>query len=199
MNNKNNSSGFTLLELLITLAVIGIVAAIATPNISSWTKSRTVKKEIAQLESLVDYAKSVSVSKSRKLYLLQTNANSMQLFQHKMGTNIQNAENLDTDPANCQYDASNAEQEVEHPNAYNFLSTVKAQHNNSADAGQAAVYNNTNSLMCFFSDGSATAGGFLLEKDCFKFRVDVFLTGFYSRKILTNTTCASGADVWIDR
>ena len=41
MRNK----AFTILELLVVLAVIGVFAGIAYPNISNWISDRNVKKE----------------------------------------------------------------------------------------------------------------------------------------------------------
>ena len=39
-------NAFTILELLVVLAVIGVFSAIAYPNISSWIADRKVKKRI---------------------------------------------------------------------------------------------------------------------------------------------------------
>ena len=37
--------GFTIIELLVVLAVIGVFSAFAYPNISNWIADRNVKKE----------------------------------------------------------------------------------------------------------------------------------------------------------
>ena len=42
----SNKKGFTILELLVVLAVMGVFTAIAYPNISSWITDREVKKEV---------------------------------------------------------------------------------------------------------------------------------------------------------
>ena len=42
---KKKSNGFTIIELLVVLAVIGVFAGIAYPNISNWIADRNVKKE----------------------------------------------------------------------------------------------------------------------------------------------------------
>ena len=49
-------NAFTILELLVVLAVIGVFAGIAYPNISNWIKDRNVKSEtnkfIAEIEQM---------------------------------------------------------------------------------------------------------------------------------------------------
>ena len=46
MINKNKSKAFTIFELLVVLAVIGVFTVIAYPNISNWIADRNVKKEV---------------------------------------------------------------------------------------------------------------------------------------------------------
>jgi prepilin-type N-terminal cleavage/methylation domain-containing protein len=43
--SKKKLQGFTILELLVVLAVIGVFSAFAYPNISNWINDRNVKKE----------------------------------------------------------------------------------------------------------------------------------------------------------
>ena len=45
--------GFTLLELLVVLAVMGVFTAIAYPNISSWITDREVKKEVYETVAFI--------------------------------------------------------------------------------------------------------------------------------------------------
>jgi prepilin-type N-terminal cleavage/methylation domain-containing protein len=192
---KNTSNGFTLLELLICLAVIGIVGAITIPNLSSWTNSRTIKKELTSLEALIDYGKVVSVNKSRKLLLNQTGTGAIQIFQLNDNIEALESENLNTTTCNftSAFSAVN-----EYPNVLTFESTLMAQHTPSGGAGSAGSYPNATSIMCFFADGSTSGGGFLIEKNCLQYRVDVWLTGFYNKQVNTNNTC-SGTATWIDR
>ena len=193
--SRNTPKGFTLLELLICIAVIGIVMAISVPNVSSWTKTRIVKKELASLESLIDYSKVTSMNKSRKLLLELSSPNTIQIFQLKNNTVTLEEENLNT--TSCSVN-TNYEPVTEYPTAINFESTLKAKHTNTAAAGTVGSYPNTASIMCFFADGTTTAGGFELEKDCYEYRIDVWLTGFYSKQVNTNSKC-SGVDTWIER
>ena len=46
MVKKKISNGFTIIELLVVLAVIGVFVVVAYPNISNWINDRNVKKEV---------------------------------------------------------------------------------------------------------------------------------------------------------
>lgn len=197
---KPNSNGLTLFEVLIVLAIIGVVAAISLPNLSSWTKSRSVQRDLAQLEALIDYAKVVSVNKSRRLFLRQTGANTIQLWQLKTGTAQLDAWNNSV--TNCSWGSSNVEIVPEFSSVINFESALRSKHTINGQPGTAGNYNNTTSLMCFFHDGSTSSGGFHLTSDsqggCKEYRIDVWLTGFYDKQINTKQECGA-ADNWIER
>ena len=45
--NKKNQKGFTLLELIVVLAIIGIIAAILVPTIIRYTRKAAAKTDMA--------------------------------------------------------------------------------------------------------------------------------------------------------
>ncbi len=56
-----NEAGFTLIEVMVTVIVIGIIAAIAAPNISLQLANQRIKSTTATLESALKEARSESV------------------------------------------------------------------------------------------------------------------------------------------
>ena len=50
---KIKKKAFTILELLVVLAVIGVFAGIAYPNISNWITDRNVKKEVYETVTFI--------------------------------------------------------------------------------------------------------------------------------------------------
>ena len=77
MRKINNDRGLTLLELLVVLAVIGIVATFTIPNITKFASARIAENDLATIRSLIDYSKTASYSKGKTMVILQTNQNTI--------------------------------------------------------------------------------------------------------------------------
>ena len=48
-----NIKGFTIFELLIVMAIIGIMSGVAYPNFSKWNKERKVRQDVEKISSLI--------------------------------------------------------------------------------------------------------------------------------------------------
>ena len=55
---KKITKGFTILELLVVLVVLGVFSAVAYPNISKWITDREVKKEVYETVTFIKERKS---------------------------------------------------------------------------------------------------------------------------------------------
>ena len=168
MLNKKNAEGLTLLELLIVLAVIGIVATFAIPNLSNFTTSRVAEKDLATIRSLIDYAKTTSFSKGKTMVLVQTN------------NSIKISELRSNDPTQC---LGSVDDDKEYTEPKILKSTVTAKHDNKANV--TGSYSQSTSRMCFKRDNTSTGGGFEVKYGHNIYRIEVWATGFYdiTRKI----------------
>ena len=50
---EKNNKGFNILELLVVLAIVGVISAVAYPNFSSWNKEREVRQSVTRIATLI--------------------------------------------------------------------------------------------------------------------------------------------------
>ena len=67
-------NGFTLLELLITLAIIGIVAAVGFPSLSQIIKNNRVSASVNSFIGTLSYARSEAIKRGTTITVNATNA-----------------------------------------------------------------------------------------------------------------------------
>jgi len=70
---KNVSSGFTLIELMVTIAVLAIIVSIAAPNISTQLANQRVKSTASVIETALKEAKAESIIKRQNTSVIYNN------------------------------------------------------------------------------------------------------------------------------
>lgn len=74
LKRQTNSSGFTLIELMVTIAVLAIIVSIAAPNISTQLANQRVKSTAATLANALKEAKVESVIRRQPLIVSLDNS-----------------------------------------------------------------------------------------------------------------------------
>jgi prepilin-type N-terminal cleavage/methylation domain-containing protein len=83
--NKNaGSEGFSLLELLTTLAVIGVIAAMAVPITESFVRSTRADSAVSAAMNAVDIAHDRAVSERRNFLLEFVNPNRIRILRQEI-------------------------------------------------------------------------------------------------------------------
>ena len=189
ISHKSSERGLSLLEILVVLAIIGIVAAISVPNIASWSSGRNINNDLGEIRKLIDYAKINSVNE-RKIYLINHSNFDVQIYETKSVDRT----------LNCRpYQSSIYQTVSEYPNPTTIVSTMLAKKGNGSN------YSHSTSIACFFADGTTSingdtsnsyASGYELSYKEAKFRINLWLTGFYDVSIYSNNDCPTNKQTY---
>lgn len=79
----NNRDGFTLMELMMTIAVIGILTAIATPNVIAWRNNAQFNASVREVKSAIE---------GTRMSAIRTNLLANVIFNNTNSFNTQNRE-----------------------------------------------------------------------------------------------------------
>ena len=60
-----NKKGFSLIELMIVIAIIAILSAITVPNLISWYRNQGLKNAVVELQSNLHLAKMTAIRQNR--------------------------------------------------------------------------------------------------------------------------------------
>ena len=172
---KNIKNGFSILELLVVVALIGVVALFTVPNINTWSKAREAETDLTEIIKLIDYA--ITSSKTYGKTVVIRNS----ISSNKSVLNISQLSS--NDPSGC---LGSLTSDPVYSNSINLKSQVRSKHNNQANIGSSS-FNNSNGWLCFKQDGTTSGGGFEVVNSSNKFRLNIWETGFYeSTKFINN-------------
>lgn len=83
MHSPSRQRGFTIVELMIVLALLGIIAAIAVPNFTQFIRNNQVQAKAEEVHALLQYARAQAVA-TRKGYAVN-----FQNWQVTSGGNVE--------------------------------------------------------------------------------------------------------------
>lgn len=73
MSSPNKPAGFTLVEMLVVMAIFGIIAALSMPSFRDFALRRGISAQVADLTSALRLARSEAIKRGREVSMCATN------------------------------------------------------------------------------------------------------------------------------
>jgi type II secretion system protein H len=148
--------GFTLIEIITVIAIIGVLAAVLTPNIGSWVGKSKLRTGADELQQLLAFMKGESLSRGTTIKAeISEDDNSIAIYSSSEST------------TNCQ--SSEVEWSIMSNNlVFNNIELISEVENDD---------------LCFFTNGSSNGGRLTLSSKHGEYEVQVLsATAFIEKR-----------------
>ena len=148
---KVKKKGFTIIELLVVLAVLGVFSVVAYPNISNWITDREVKKEAYEIITyLKERRNEVQTGKYGMLQVVMSN----KISTYKMTNEDFFKEYKSIEAASSTY-KTKKECGYKKPNSFNIDTSLNLElGSNNSDSAVNTYPSSSYSVICITKDGS---------------------------------------------
>jgi prepilin-type N-terminal cleavage/methylation domain-containing protein len=169
MPTKGNYSALTLIEILVVIAVLGILAAVVGPNIGGWNCRQEVRNDFERLNGFMQTLRSESFSRNKTMRAYFRGRGSVMAFEgNKLNAN-----------QSC--------------NGSRFTWLGQSRRNDIQDNYFESKITNSQRFICFKADGSATSSSYTISRQCdgkkYQYKGQIFgVTGFIEKLEYNLTT-----------
>jgi len=100
--NRQKNAGFTLIETMIVVAIVGIVAAIAVPSYKDMLETNSLEQAVESFQSDMQFARTEAIKRSMSVVVSRTTGNSG-AWCYGLALNKASCDCAETDSADADY------------------------------------------------------------------------------------------------